>query len=186
MRITPEQASAFHCPRWEELPKLLLYMDQVILVLEETLSLFVEEKENVVTSTMINNYVKMKILPPPVKKRYSRVHLAYLIMVCMLKQALGIAPVQQILPYGAPEEQVRATYDAFVCAHKSVSAIFAAEVRAAASPALLSEEPADSAVGRLILQSAVAASLFKLLTEKLIGLSAPERGAAEGAEVNKP
>ena len=94
--------------------------------------------------------------------------------------------MQQILPYGAPEEQVRATYDAFVCAHKSVSAIFAAEVRAAASPALLSEEPADSAVGRLILQSAVAASLFKLLTEKLIGLSAPEPAVAEGAEVNKP
>ena len=28
MRITPEQAGEFHCPRWEELPKLLLYMDQ--------------------------------------------------------------------------------------------------------------------------------------------------------------
>ena len=78
MRITPEQASAFHCPRWEELPKLLLYMDQVILVLEETLSLFVEEKENVVTSTMINNYVKHKVIPAPVKKKYEKEHLANL------------------------------------------------------------------------------------------------------------
>lgn len=178
----------YELPAWDKLPGIELYMDQVIALLTQYLNFLPREEgaDNVATPAMINNYVKMKILPPPVKKRYSRMHLAYLIMVCMLKQALGIAPVQQILPYGAPEEQVRATYDAFVCAHKSVSAIFAAEVRAAASPALLSEEPADSAVGRLILQSAVAASLFKLLTEKLIGLSAPERAAAEGAEVNKP
>lgn len=86
MRITPEQASAFHCPRWEELPKLLLYMDQVILVLEETLSLFVEEKENVVTSTMINNYVKQKVILPPVQKKYGREQLAQLMVVCLLKR----------------------------------------------------------------------------------------------------
>lgn len=115
----------YELPAWDMLPGIELYMDQVIVLLTQYLNFLPREEgaDNVATPAMINNYVKMKILPPPVKKRYSRVHLAYLIMVCMLKQALGIAPVQQILPYGAPEEQVRATYDAFVCAHKSVSAI---------------------------------------------------------------
>ena len=116
--------------------------------------------------------------PPPVKKRYSRLHLAYLIIVCMLKQAMGIAAVQQVLPpVDATEETVRATYDAFVYAHKSVSTTFTAQVRAVASPVLLSEEPGESAVSTLILRSAVAASLFKLLTEKLIALPAGGTGS---------
>ena len=108
-------------------------------------------------------------------------------MVCMLKQTLGISLVQQILPADASEGTVHATYDAFVRIHKAVAAQFAAEVRAAASPALLSEEPADSAVGGLILQAAIAASLFKLLTEKLVSLGdAPETAPPAAGEVNKP
>ena len=125
----------------------------------------------------------MKVLPPPVKKRYSRVHLAYLIIVCMLKQTLGIALVQQILPCDASEEKVHAVYDAFARMHKVVSTTFATQVRAAATPVLLSAEPDDSAVGCLILQSAIAASLFKLLTEKLVSLGAD--GAIPNVDVEK-
>ena len=171
------------------LPCIELYMDQVLVLLTQYLNFLPREDgaENITTPAMVNNYVKMKVLPPPVKKRYSRVHLAYLIMVCMLKQTLGISLVQQILPADASEGTVHATYDAFVRMHKSVAAQFASEVRAAASPALLSEEPADSAVGGLILQAAIAASLFKLLTEKLVSLGdAPEPAPPAAGEVNKP
>lgn len=167
----------YELPTWDMLPCIELYMDQVLVLLTQYLNFLPREDgaENITTPAMVNNYVKMKVLPPPVKKRYSRVHLAYLIMVCMLKQTLGISLVQQILPADASEDTVHATYDAFVRMHKAVAAQFAAEVRAAASPALLSEEPADSAVGGLILQAAIAASLFKLLTEKLVSLGdAPE------------
>ena len=179
----------YELPTWDMLPCIELYMDQVLVLLTQYLNFLPREDgaENITTPAMVNNYVKMKVLPPPVKKRYSRVHLAYLIMVCMLKQTLGISLVQQILPADASEDTVHATYDAFVRMHKSVAAQFAAEVRAAASPALLSEEPADSAVGGLILQSAIAASLFKLLTEKLVSLGdAPEPAPPAAGEVNKP
>lgn len=176
-------------PTWDMLPGIDLYMDQVIVLLTQYLNFLPREDggENVTTPAMINNYVKMKVLPPPVKKRYSRVHLAYLIIVCMLKQTLGIALVQQILPCDASEEKVHAVYDAFARMHKVVSTTFATQVRAAATPVLLSAEPDDSAVGCLILQSAIAASLFKLLTEKLISLGAD--GAipnAEAEKVNEP
>ena len=179
----------YELPTWDMLPCIELYMDQVLVLLTQYLNFLPREDgaENITTPAMVNNYVKMKVLPPPVKKRYSRVHLAYLIMVCMLKQTLGISLVQQILPADASEDTVHATYDAFVRMHKSVAAQFAAEVRAAASPALLSEEPADSAVGGLILQAAIAASLFKLLTEKLVSLGdAPETAppAAGGGLIN--
>ena len=180
----------YELPTWDMLPCIELYMDQVLVLLTQYLNFLPREDgaENITTPAMVNNYVKMKVLPPPVKKRYSRVHLAYLIMVCMLKQTLGISLVQQILPADASEDTVHATYDAFVRMHKAVAAQFAAEVRAAASPALLSEEPADSAVGGLILQAAIAASLFKLLTEKLVSLGdAPETAPpAAGGGVNKP
>ncbi len=172
-------------PTWDMLPGIDLYMDQVIVLLTQYLNFLPREDggENVTTPAMINNYVKMKVLPPPVKKRYSRVHLAYLIIVCMLKQTLGIALVQQILPCDASEEKVHAVYDAFARMHKVVSTTFATQVRAAATPVLLSAEPDDSAVGCLILQSAIAASLFKLLTEKLISLGAA--GALSNADVEK-
>ena len=179
----------YELPTWDMLPCIELYMDQVLVLLTQYLNFLPREDgaENITTPAMVNNYVKMKVLPPPVKKRYSRVHLAYLIMVCMLKQTLGISLVQQILPADASEDTVHATYDAFVRMHKAVAAQFAAEVRAAASPALLSEEPADSAVGGLILQAAIAASLFKLLTEKLVSLGdAPETAPPAAGEVNKP
>lgn len=179
----------YELPTWDMLPCIELYMDQVLVLLTQYLNFLPREDgaENITTPAMVNNYVKMKVLPPPVKKRYSRVHLAYLIMVCMLKQTLGISLVQQILPADASEDTVHATYDAFVRMHKAVAAQFAAEVRAAASPALLSEEPADSAVGGLILQAAIAASLFKLLTEKLVSLGdAPEPAPPAAGEVNKP
>lgn len=179
----------YELPTWDMLPCIELYMDQVLVLLTQYLNFLPREDgaENITTPAMVNNYVKMKVLPPPVKKRYSRVHLAYLIMVCMLKQTLGISLVQQILPADASEDTVHATYDAFVRMHKSVAAQFAAEVRAAASPALLSEEPADSAVGGLILQAAIAASLFKLLTEKLVSLGdVPEPAPPAAGEVNKP
>ena len=172
-------------PTWDMLPGIDLYMDQVIVLLTQYLNFLPREDggENVTTPAMINNYVKMKVLPPPVKKRYSRVHLAYLIIVCMLKQTLGIALVQQILPCDASEEKVHAVYDAFARMHKVVSTTFATQVRAAATPVLLSAEPDDSAVGCLILQSAIAASLFKLLTEKLISLGAA--GALSNADAEK-
>lgn len=179
----------YELPAWDMLPGIELYMDQVIALLTQYLNFLPREDgaDNVTTPAMINNYVKMKVLPPPVKKRYSRVHLAYLIMVCMLKQTLGIASVQRILPCGAPEGQVHAVYDAFVRAHKAVAAAFTVQVRAAAAPVLLSDESDDSAVGGLILQAAIAASLFRLLTEKLIALGEipPEIGE-EAPEVNKP
>ena len=80
----------FHIPRWEELPNIDLYLDQVVTILENYLknlvSLKDKEDEKVVTKTMINNYVKHGILKPPVNKKYNKEHIARLIVICILKQ----------------------------------------------------------------------------------------------------
>lgn len=73
-----------HIPRWEELPNFPLYIDQVVSYIEDNLGiLFYDEK--IITNSMINNYVKHGIVNPPVKKKYNRIHIAYFIVVCILK-----------------------------------------------------------------------------------------------------
>jgi len=56
--------------------------------------------ETVLTGSMVNNYVKLKLIPAPEKKRYSRDHVAYLVFVCSLKRVFSIAQVQQLIGLG--------------------------------------------------------------------------------------
>lgn len=115
----------FDLPEWNALPRLDLYMDQVIILLKQYLSpLHRGEEDKAITASIINNYVRMKIMPAPVKKKYSRVHLACLIMICTLKQSLSISCIQRILPSDHSEEIVRQLYDDFVRQYRSVQKVF--------------------------------------------------------------
>ena len=63
----------YHCPRYEELPQISVYMEQLITILEEYFSCFESQGESrTITATMVNNYVKQKVLPPPTNKKYSK------------------------------------------------------------------------------------------------------------------
>ena len=106
----------YHLPDWEELTEIPLYMDKVVLLLNRYLALFsaVANDDKLITSTMITNYVKMKLIPAPVKKKYSKIHMAYLIIVCVLKQTLSISVISQMLPPDLSEEDLKKTYTAFV------------------------------------------------------------------------
>ena len=115
-----DKLERFDLPDWDSLPQLDLYMDQVILLLTRYLSpLERYGEEKAITASIINNYVRMKVMPPPVKKRYSRVHLAYLIIICTLKQSLSISCIQRMLPEDHGEEAARALYEAFVRQYRS-------------------------------------------------------------------
>ena len=97
----------YHLPDWDSIPDLGLYMDQVVVLLVQYLS-FIPSipggKESFVTSSAINNYVRLKIMPAPVKRKYYRVHIAYLIMILTMKQSISISDVQKIIPADIPEE----------------------------------------------------------------------------------
>lgn len=91
-----EEIQQYQLPRWEELPDIELYMDQVITLIERYLLPLVGQSGNkVITPAMINNYVKLNIMPKPVKKRYQRTHLAHLIVITLLKQVLLITEVKE-------------------------------------------------------------------------------------------
>ena len=100
--------SDFHMPRYSELPEIELYMDQVISVIDKYLGAFSASGDPVLTPSMINNYVKNRVIPPPEKKKYSRDHLAKLIVICLLKPTMEIAAIADIIEnseklYGTPK-----------------------------------------------------------------------------------
>ena len=128
----------FTLPTWEQLPQLELYMDQVILLLRQYLSpLHHEEDDKSITTSIINNYVRMKIIPPPVKKKYSKVHIASLIMICILKQSLSISCIQRMLPEEQNEETLQPFYHDFVEQYCVVQESFIQHTRKADAEKLL-------------------------------------------------
>lgn len=153
----------FDLPDWDSLPQLDLYMDQVIILLNQYLEpLTREEDEKAVTASIINNYVRMKVMPPPVKKKYSRVHLACLIIICILKQSLSISCIQRMLPEDHSEEAVRRLYDDFVHQYHAVSRLFVRHVQPTAD-ALLPDSGETP-----ITSTAIISTLSKSLTEYLL------------------
>lgn len=80
-------------PKYLDLPTIPLYLDQVLEYVNQSLQPIFGTDSVVVTSAMINNYVKQKLMPAPVKKRYDRDHLAYIITITVLKQVVSIPNV---------------------------------------------------------------------------------------------
>lgn len=109
-----------HVPRWEELPEIDLYLDQVVTFIDKYFGYLdekngaVESEENkLITKTMINNYVKQKILEPPVKKKYTRSNLAYLIVICILKQVYSIGDIGKLIKIGIRNTPIDIAYNRF-------------------------------------------------------------------------
>ena len=69
-----------------DIPNIDLYMDQVTTFMEEQLrSTKRHEEDKILTKTMINNYAKNNLLPPPVKKKYSKEHVLVMILRTSLR-----------------------------------------------------------------------------------------------------
>lgn len=113
MNLTETGVRAFHCPRWQQLPALSLYMDQVVIVINEVLGLFAEDGESLVTPSMVNNYVKQKLVPAPEKKKYSRQQLAALIQVSVLKRVLSMQEITGLVSALTETYGLEAGYDRF-------------------------------------------------------------------------
>ena len=148
-RLSEESCAALEArrlPRWSELPDLELYMDQVLSLVERYLGAQPGWTARGLTAAMVNNYVKMGALPPPVKKRYGRRHLARLLMLCVLKAALPLAAIQVLMPADADGEAAfydgfcqafeQAGRDAAAAGRQSGGAVLGAALRAQAEQAL--------------------------------------------------
>ena len=82
----------------EDIPNIDLYMDQVLTFLDQKLGTVQEAtEEKAMTKTMINNYTKNQLLPPPEKKKYSRDHMINLIYIYYMKNFLSMKDIKSIL-----------------------------------------------------------------------------------------
>ena len=114
MKIEAEDLIEFHCPRWEELPEIELYVDQVVSILQKNLIIFAKDKETqVITSSMINNYVKKDILNSPIKKKYNREHLAKLFVICICKKIMSISEIGESIESMQKAYSVEEGYNIF-------------------------------------------------------------------------
>lgn len=112
--IMNEAIKNVHIIRWNEIPDFPLYMDQVMSLIEQSLSfLILDEKDKVITSTMINNYVKSKIVSAPVKKKYTREHVAYFIVICLLKKVYSLQEISKLIKVQFDTAPIDAAYDGF-------------------------------------------------------------------------
>ena len=161
-------------PQWEEIPNIGLYMEQVLQLLTEYLDYLPPElrADQFITAATVNNYVRNKFMPAPLKKKYYRSHIAYLIVICSLKQRLNIATIHKMLPMGLSEAQVRTVYTAFADQYMLTAKYFVGLVRVIAAPIMgyddLETEISVERESDLISISAILSCLSGLLAEKLL------------------
>lgn len=110
----------FRLPRWNELPNVDLYLDQVVNLINSTLSPYIflnndKKKENiqVLTKTMINNYVKNNLIEAPEKKLYSKIQLAKLFVICILKQVYSMQDISTLISISLENTTAAQKYDTF-------------------------------------------------------------------------
>lgn len=98
LRLLYEETSNREIIEPSDIPDIDLYMDQVTTFMETKLSSFKRNHDDkVLTKTMINNYAKAKLFPPPIKKKYNKNHIMMLIIIYHLKSMLSINDINKLL-----------------------------------------------------------------------------------------
>lgn len=159
-----ESLRGYTLPRWEDFPDIEIYMDQMIVLINRYLTFLGSEKA--VTASMINNYVKARLMPPPVRKKYGRAHLAYLTVICTLKDALGMAVIEKMFPPGMEGDLLRERYNAFVENQVKAYHFVADNIDSVALPLLQEEARISDRIHDLVMQVGVSANLAKNLAER--------------------
>ena len=158
----------------QDIPEIDLYMDQVIQIFESKLSNYKRnEDDKILTKTMINNYVKGKLLMPVKNKKYSKEHIILMSFIYNLKGALSISDIKKLLEQivvdieDGNDVNIEETYSKYLDINKINSDNFKEEVR------IINEEIEKQSINKnkeLILASALIdkANMYRKLAEKII------------------
>ena len=105
---------SFSYPKWEEIPNIDLYLDQVLLYVNQVCEPISSESDKGLTASMVNNYVKHGYLTKPDKKKYQRQQIARLIAITTFKSVFSIQEIAQTLNTLQTETNSEQLYNAFV------------------------------------------------------------------------
>ena len=179
-------------------------MDQVLTYTDNQLRPLFPREEKILTSSMVNNYVKQKLIPTPLNyvkqkliptplhKRYGREHLALLIFVCLMKRTVPISDIQRLFAIQSATYPVQRAYDFFCTAvEESLRALFSGSVRADALGEWELEKPRGFAFAlsfangseltpaRRLVISAATATANKIYIEKCLEFTELDLGEDE-------
>lgn len=182
-----ERMGSLHIARVGELPRIELYLDQVLSLVGMELSFMYAPDEKVITGSMVNNYVKLRIIPAPTRKRYTRRHVAHLVFVCAFKRVLSIAQIGQVFALCADYDvDVEAAYDELMGIFERVLAsLFPPDACAVPERVTCEVHLVDSLGNRVegelerLLENAVLLLAYKVYADRMLDLA--ERRAAARA-----
>lgn len=161
----------YHIPRWNELPDIELYMDQLVTLIRGYFEVLFDDEGGLagITPAMVNNYVKLGLIPPPVRKRYSRQHIAYLIAITILKQVFTTSEIKQGIMLQSEAVGLKNAYDIYCNEQEAAFREVAAMVRRGESGALY---PGSFKFSNVTLKMATMALACKTVTSKTLGFMA--------------
>lgn len=164
MSRTIREVLHFACPNWQELPSDPLFNHEVVDYLNQTLQA-ISHQGPLITSTMIQNYVKWGFLTKPQGRKYTRDHLAQLIIISIFKQVLTIDQVKAGMDLQLRHGSLADQYNRFVeIMNDAIYQVF----RSINHPASLQKNRTpleDSSRGLLAVSYAFA---YKLLAQMMI------------------
>lgn len=171
----------FTLPTFRELPGIDLYMEQVLTYINQCLSTISPDGERMLTSFMVNNYVKAKMIGEPVKKKYSKEQIGCLLAITLCKTTISMADMSLLLEldHGLSDNLSRiyafwSRLEANILsenARKVTRNVASIERRYAADLERGEESPEDNArdsLGLLALRLAIQAQANKILSESII------------------
>lgn len=107
-----------------DIPNIDLYIDQVTTFIDDVLQPYKRcDDSKILTKTMVNNYTKAKVFPPPIKKKYGKMHIMLLIMLFHLKSVLSIKDIATLFEpifttaaksQSETEKQIEQLYQGFI------------------------------------------------------------------------
>ncbi len=101
-------------PRYHELNDIPLYLDQILEYVNDRLAVLFAFDDAILTQAMINNYVKQKAMPAPIKKRYDKDHMVYIIAITILKQIMNIRHISRGVDAMVENYGVEEAYNLFI------------------------------------------------------------------------
>ncbi len=107
-------AVGFALPRYDELPGVGLYLDQTVQYVNSHFRNFPGME---LTGSMVSNYVKKGLITHPVRKKYTRDQIGYLIYIVVVKNVLSMENIPSLLASQQERFTAKGPYDAF-CAER--------------------------------------------------------------------
>ena len=96
-----KQSNLLKLPRWNQLPSVDQYLEQVLQLIDEWLGEYLPHSgQRIITRTMVNNYVKQRYIDPPENKKYNRLTIACLFVITLLKPVYTIDEIATLIQHG--------------------------------------------------------------------------------------